>query len=553
MRIQEERINTQANKETSDAIRKLATYVFGELSNNSIEFLENICNKNPSALNKILLKCEKLSLKIRAYDIDLVIKSIQSQMQLPEDILATIHSNLACKKMYNLANVLHIFAEKIEKKLTNSEHLKTTIQITNNLNIFAKANPNEQFLRSLIIMMLNFHNKEYTSERLLDTNKRNNYDSAKWLKSLLCLSEKSKIINLIDFIDLRLQLSSISVSGKIKDMELIELFFLFEEVAISSEVITITLENKSFIKNINAILLVNILCKKNPIAFFDFIIMQLNSKHLDLFLLIEQYSKNLPVLEKFFTSDIFNPYFRKNTFTDKANRHAFLFSISENILKIVTNYNTQDYNMKSILEFIEKCHLQSHKMSDSEYFSWLQTIKLNTRITDEMITSLFNALEYNILKKEHQITSLSFITTKMISMGFSPRASSFTNVGIFQPLITNTQKIELKNIQALKYFYQQLNSQEKNNLIMELIVSFLTRYRSNPLKIETHAKASYKRQIDVSYPLPTLHNIKKTQNSRTLRAVRKQPTYQGTFFASPSRKIKASRNFSKVMYQTRVC
>jgi hypothetical protein len=539
-------VDRRSSKQSCDQISKLVDYISGELNNDSLEFLQNACSRNSQALDKLLVKCERLGLKLKACDINLVVEALQTQMDLPQNIFATIKNHLLDKRMNSIANVLHIFSEKLENKLPATDVLKPIFHVLNNLSIFVNASPEEQFLRSILTMMLNFHNKEYSYSKPIESRRRNPGDTAKWLKSLLSMSEKSSLIKLIDFLGIRLHLAGNTINGEFRSMELTELFFIFEDMANCADMNLTHAENEEFIKDINAIILIAQVCKKAPTSLLDVVEMQLDCRDMDILNLMQEYNLAPLQIGKFFKGKNFNPYFRRHQTEDRVNPQAFLTTLS-NYLHTIISYSNErfDENIQPIADFIQQCNNSSNKMTDEEYILWLKDLSLDSKMQVAIETTLFDALEHEAKACVHKFGGLGFVATKMVSMGFSPRAEVSMNTGVFHPLVTaRTLQTDLENIQSLRLFVRKLDYKQKNQLMTELLLTLLVRYRKNPSKLENQPKVPAKRQADTSYPLPTLHNMRKTKNSKTVRALRNSPSYQLTFFSSSS-KMKFTRNAPK--------
>src|SRR3990167_5852671 len=274
---------TRLNNITNEAISNLLDHISGDLSEYSLKELKNISSKNQFIFDKIISKIEKFNLNIKAQNIELILKALNLQQEIPNNILHSISYHLIDQRFNDISNILQIFAANLEQQLPENDPVKATIFLANNLNIYTSETPAEHFLRAVITMLLNFNNKEHK--------KKIENDSAKWLKNLLAISDKSPIIKLIDYIAIRLQISGISVEGR-KYCELTEIYYLFEEAYANFNLVTKDSESKQFIKKINAIVLFTIICKKNPNSLLDICELQIESKNLNIQGLLNQFSIN---------------------------------------------------------------------------------------------------------------------------------------------------------------------------------------------------------------------------------------------------------------------
>ncbi len=541
-------LDIRTSKHTHEQLKRLIDYVSGQLNDVSIGFLHDVCEKNATALDKLITKCQQLKIKLKADDVNKALESLHKQMRLPKNILETIQYYLLDKRMISIANVLNSVSSKLESDASASDVLQATLHVISNLNLLINSNPEEQFLRSIITMMLDFQNKEHHSAKSCNPRKRTADDASKWLRTLLAVSEKSDLTKLIDLLADRLYLGGNMICGGSRNMDFTELFFLFEDVAIQAELQVTHESNQKLILDINAIMLTTFVCKRIPTAFFDVVSQQQNSSHNAPLLLMQQYYQKSLVIEQFFNSENFQHYFRVHGNQDQTNRHAFLSSFVNYLHAVTSHQNDRiDANIQIIAQFLELCRKQSNDMTDQEFVLWLEQATIEHKLDVTIQSFLFNAIEREAESNNNKIGSLVFVANKLVSMGFSPRSASVATTGFFQPLITpSVMQTDSKNFKALKLFLETLKPNQRNQLINELLLSSLVRYRNMPTNTmestSTQLKTATKRPADNNYPIPTLHNLNKVKSSRTTRIERKQPSFSGTFFndhhqpkASPKR------------------
>ncbi|MDP3706418.1 MAG: hypothetical protein Q8R24_11025 [Legionellaceae bacterium] len=545
------RLDMRSNKHAHEQIRRLIDYVSGQLNDVSLSFFHDVCSKNAAALEKLITKCQQLKIKLKADDVDKVLESLHKQMHLPKNILETIQYYLLDKRMNSIANVLNSVSSKLECHVSSSDVLQATWHVISNLNLLINSSPEEQFLRSIITMMLDFQNKEHHSAKSCNPKKRSADDASKWLRTLLAVSEKSDLTKLIDLLADRLHLGGNMISGGSRNMDFTELFFLFEDIAIQAEMQVTHESNQKLILDINAIMLTTFVCKRIPTAFFDVVSQQQDSSSNALLPLMQQYYQKPLVIEQFFNSQGFQNYYRVHRIKDQTNQHAFLTSFVNYLHAITSHQNDRvDANIQTIVQFLELCRKQSSDMSDHEFILWLEQASVEHKLEVCIQSFLFNAIEREVELNNNRIGSLVFVANKLVSMGFSPRAASVATTGFFQPLITpNVLQTDAKNFKALELFLETLQPNQRKQLTHELMLSALVRYRKRPTNtLETTSnqpKIATKRPADNNHPIPTLHNLKKSKSSRTTRIERKRPSFSGSFFNENPPKISLKRNTPK--------
>jgi len=551
MRTIASRLDTRAGKHTHEQINRLVDHITGQLSDTSFFFLHDVCAKNPDALEKFNTKCQQLKLVLKAEDINRVIDSLQKQIHLPQHILETIQYYLLDKRTNSIANVLNTVSNKLVADTYSTDMiLQASMHVMNNLNLLINSNQEEAFLRSIVTMMINFQSKEHHATKTHNLRKRTADDASKWLRTLLALSDKSDLSKLIDLIADRLQLGDNVISGSNRNMDFTELFFLFEEMAIQADISVIHESNKKLMLDINAIMLTTLVCKKAPVAFFDVVALQQHSKQLPILQLMQQYYQTPLVLYQFFNDKNFQHYFRQHGSTNEINQQAFLLSFATYLHDLGFHaHDKTDIHFQHLFQFLDLCHKQDHEMSDLEFVTWFERTLPEYNVEENIQATLFNAIERELELNNHRSGSLVFVANKLVSMGFSPRSASVATTGFFQPLITtNIRHTDALNLAALKKFYDQLKPKPQRQLIKELLLSSLIRYRKMPSKqselIENQQKLLGKRPADNMYPIPTLHHFNRPKASKaakaakTPRIIRKKPTYPNTFFNETTHKSK---------------
>jgi len=496
----------------------------GDLNVNSINFLNALFSNGTTSLNKLILKFQKHQINIKAKDFDLIIKALNMQINLSNTIFQTIHCYLQDTSINSLANVLIKRADDLEREVPTIDTLKSILTVVDSLQIFANSTFDDKFIRAILILMLNFHVKQHN-------NNHNNYlDSAKWLKTLLSISEKSNLIQLIDYIAIRLSIANINIYGEVSNIELTEIFFSIEELAYSKE--PENYSNNKLIKTINACILVSIVCNKNPLAFVDVVASQINDDKSNLPLLTKKIFKQNSQLTKFTEHANYKFYFKNTEELIDLNMQAFLMCFSNLLHEELTS---KIYEHKSeialIKNFIIKCNHNSEKMLDDEYSIFISKQHIEAKIVEFFINFTLETILNKLKDSVKNAIGLNFIANKLTTLGFTPRSNNFARLGMFVPIINkNKFKIDYENMLALAFYVNNLDAANKSLIIKELFVSLLMRYRANPYKLENQPRPFHTKQPNNCYQSLIRHNTK--LHNISSRESAHNTKYQFTFFVN---------------------
>ena len=562
MESREACLDIRSGKHTNYEINRLVDYISGQLSNQSLIFLQKICVKNAAALEKLITKCSQLKIKLKASDLNRVIDSLHNQMNLPQNILEAIQYYLLDKRMHGITNMFNATNNQLEADLSAFSMLKSTLHVLDNLNLLTQSNQEEQFLKSIITMLVDFQNKDHHFVKSCNPRKSASDDASKWLRTLLNVSEKSDLTKFIHLIADRLHLSETVMHGDIRNMDLTELFFLLEEIAHQADIQVVHESNKKLMLDINAIILTTHVCKKTPTAFFDVVSLQQSNENDSVLSLVKKYYSKSLIIESFFQHSSFKPYFRKHSHDDKANHHAFLISLVTHLqsLSFSSSENVEP-NTNIFSQFISTCRTNFQKLGKKAFIQWLLEASSEPSIDNILQEVLFNAIEREAEQHNNRLGSLVFIANKLVAMGFSPRSASVATSGFFQPLITtHVPKTDLENFKSLKIFLETLKPNHKKQLTQEIILSVIV----NPRKLSTRNEAtkSHRRTVDNHYPIPTLNSIKVSAYSLRHPTLKDRPpktstvsqtrrasslnneitTFTGAFFSTTPKRLARTNN-----------
>lgn len=512
--------------DSHNQIYKLKEHILGDLSTNSIVFLNDLNLKDDTILKKLVYRFEKSAIYIKSKDFDLIINALKIQTNLSLHILQTIHLHLQDESVRSIYNTFMKMAKKLEKDLPEIDTLHSILTMMNNLQIFVNNNSEEKFIRSILVLMLNFHLKQHNN------NHNNHLDSAKWMKSLLSISEKSCLIQLVDFIAIRLSLAKIAVNCDGHNTELTEIYFILEELLNSSEIETCKQNNKNLIKNINGCVLISIICNKNPHIFADIVTRELQDDNSNIWFLTKKFSEQPNKINELVNGHVFQTYYKNNTCYSNINLQTFLINFT-NFLhqELINKHNESIKEIQALKDLIITCNQNSEKMSDKEYKDFLFQKNINHSIIEAFENKLLPSILSKLKETLKNTKTINFAANKLTILGFAPRSVSFSAKGIFIPLITkNKLQLDYENTLALKKQLHSLDFNKKYLIIKELILSLLVIYRSNPYKLENQPNPIFNKNTNKGLRVSIYHYTKKQHNQEKNQI--NNSKFQFTFFAN---------------------
>lgn len=514
-------LDTRSSKGTHDQIIRLTDYISGKLNEKSLHFLEEVCLRNACGLEKIITKCIQLKVQLKASDINTILATLNQQHALPRNILDSLQYFLMNQHTHDFLQKLTTSTNHLNASLNNFGSLKATIQIMNQVAMYHHAGIEKDFLTTIISMMLYFYHGEYTHHDA-QAKQRNAEDATKWMKSLLSISDKSDLSKLIDLLASRIFLISTSIPGESRNMDLIELYCLFEDLSVKTNYNTPHDSNRSLLADIQVMVLLALVSTRAPNAFFDIVYTQQCQTNQDILDALQNQMNKSPILATFLNGQSFKAYFRECGIRTHSNQQAFLSSLIRWLQMMSQQAHLpSEASKNTIVKFLRSAYAIRTEMDPHSFLTWLrheiETPALFTCLEKE----LFNVLEHEANVINNQTGSLTFVTNKLVSLKLSPKAISASHTGAFQPLITpNVLQIDLDNLRALHCFFYQLNTSQQRKLLLELCLLGLM---SKPFPV-TKLQGLQKRAANQHSPIPALHRIQKAKKAQpTTRVVRKQP------------------------------
>ncbi len=451
------RTATALNKTALEKLDQLAEYFTEKISEQSLNFLYLVGIKNPTALDKLLIKLKRntlqLKIKITADHVDTAIQLLYKQMALPASILASIDKYLETKEILTLEKITRFLHSDVDSNRSLLA-IEQALHVISSLNLLTTEIPKNNFLKALISAIIAYNKKDHNNPE----------KTLAWLNQALQIPPNSPLALLLDFlIDRIITLGSTLIESPVRTMGLSELFFIFEELAVQANLPVTHESNARLLADINAIMIAMNVCIKNPIAFYDVVNLQQNSK-IALLMNLKRYVQEPLILERFFSTPEFHHYFGKRDAEENNNKEAFLMALAP----CVTAHAQQNPNFSA---FLNTCKKQLPLMLHDKKFSQWFMRECQQKNTVHLDSLFFVQIANEESLRSTQIGSLVFAANKLVSMGFSPRSASTATSGSFQPLIRpDVPMTTSKNLKSLSAFYNGLDASHQQKLIRELIL-----------------------------------------------------------------------------------
>lgn len=477
----------------TDLIDRFTSWVDGDLNESSLGFLNCVNKANPAGFAELLHKLQTIQVKISAATIHLVVQALTDQLKISHNAVLTIQAFMQDEDKQVLLRELDTHTAT-ESKLTVS-----VFHIMNQLNIFTGDDISEQFLRTVLSVML-----EWESAHPQLTIK----DAVKWLKSVLNIPYKSFMAQIIQLLADHIHLSDCLIPGKIRNMDGLELFFLLKNLTLNTPIILVTEENKAFMLHMHATILTIMIYKNSQNAFYDVVALHESHSDYGIFPALQDYQSEPLIIEKFFKSSTFKPYFSKQRFqTNQSNQHIFMSSCAFYLHSLLNSNSTHfDPAVIEIVTFIKQCKTQFLTMDKSNFAEWFQQ-QGQFKVLEPVVLSTLLHVIYAMasLQKSQHAGRIRASAMQLVSLGFSHRSASTVTTGGFKPLVnTDIAAIDTENIKGLNTFFAQQSSELRIKLIQEMILGYMIYSQNSQFVAQAdHKKSESKAPIMATLNQPS--------------------------------------------------
>ncbi|MCR9191028.1 MAG: hypothetical protein NXI01_00005 [Gammaproteobacteria bacterium] len=442
-------LNTVVMKEPHELVVQFSNCIDGQLNDASLGFVKSIAHANPNGLKKLIDKFQQLQLQVDADACHLVMNALTDQINIPRDALQSIQTYLQKDSNRKLL-------QELQQLSSPKSRLQQSVsKVMDNLNIFSDKTIEQQFLRSILSIMIDWtHDHKYRSSK----------HAVKWLTTILGISQKSDLSNLLRMIADQLYLSEYVIQGKSRQMDCLELFFSLENLTTTTDMNLISAPNKPLMKNIHATLVIGMICKHSPHAFYDVVASEAYHQHDTALTQVQKYQPAPLHWEQFFKSTAYKAYFSKKPSLRMVAHHSFIDTLMTHIQKHA--------DLKNLTAFIDRA-LEAHADKNPEDFLiWFNTQMKEPQLQPMVQSLLFTSVYQATL--QHKASNAGRIRSgalQLVALGFSHRSAAALKTGCFQPLVnTEIAAIDVMNIEAMVKFFEQQTPELQAKLMHELFL-----------------------------------------------------------------------------------
>ncbi|MDI1352519.1 MAG: hypothetical protein PSV35_07085, partial [bacterium] len=343
--------------------------------------------------------------------------------------------------------------------------------ITNLLNIFPPHIHENQFLNALISFLIEFHDQE-----LIECGSFNSIEEMtahqliEELDSAILLKSHPQLKVLIEFLaDRIIVLGTTMIFGLQQTTDLSEIYLLMESELSDSEFMSTHPSNMNLIKAIETVMLITGVCDKNPAALFTVVERQQRDRHLETFSLLKKVLQHSSLLEQFFHSHYFVPYYTKEGASLALNIQTFLITLPPHLgmsAELVGYSKAQ--SIRSLIEFIALCRNTYSYRNQKDFQVWYSRAFSILNIASLIDDLLFKNIEGEINFSLSQKSGLKFAQKQLISKGYlNPIAEAHSFIEVTVP------EKDAQNLKGMRLFYQHLNHFEKLQLLEEVALALI--------------------------------------------------------------------------------
>lgn len=454
-------LDTLPKNKPEDLVERFSLCVDGELNESTLGFLHSINKANPFGLGDLITKLHHIEIHPKAELVAMTVQVLTSQLKIPHNALDIIQDFLQEEGKQTILTELQSL-DLNEVKLHQSVR-----HIMDNLHIFSGDNLAEQFLRTIISIMLEW-----------DANpQRSVQEAAKWLKSVFNVPYKSTMSQIIQLIADHLHLSDCLMEGKNRNMDCLELFFLLKNITNHTEIVLVTETNKAFMLQINAAVLAIMIYKNAQNAFYD--VVAWHTTHPDFAILKElsEHQSSPMVLEKFIQSHAFKPYYSQQRYQDsQVNHHVFMSSMAAYLRTIMeSDLSCADLNLVKIISFVKQCSIQFRDKDRLAFLQWYQNNPQFELLEPQILALLLHTIQrMAVTQKSRHAGRIRASAMQLVTLGYSHRSASTLTTGVFKPLVNiDIAAIDSTNISALIAFFNQQTLANRLRLLQEIFLGYL--------------------------------------------------------------------------------
>ncbi len=456
------------------------------VNENTLNFLVLLSTKNNDAYDLLMTKlkflCKEKKLFLKGYHLDTVIASLNQQIELSANALDFIapflkdSSGVDYKFALQLLRSIHGPELDIKAKATQKLHhaaphaleiRERTMLMLQALGLFSEADPHSAFLKDIISFMIEFHDEEQIHKTSYMSVEETTADHLlAWLNEALHLDTRPQLKALLAFIANRvIVLGTTMIFSPIQTVDLSDLYLLIEDAAIQAEMPILHPSNQGLNKIATASMLMTGICDKNPVSLPTVVASQLSDAETSTLPLLSKYHTEPLLIEQFFNTGIFRPYFKDAGACAPIDYQAFFMTLTPHLsMRTELSAKAKPELANALISFITECREKRLQLKESEFMLWYNnefTKRLMCMVVHELF---FTAIASEIAFSHSQLEGLKLTLARLKQYKLIADAdTSFIDI-----LVPERDAL---NLSAFDGFYGELDKEKKKVLIKEIILS----------------------------------------------------------------------------------
>lgn len=474
------------------------------LNEKSLEFFSLLHRTNKAIYDALILKlkalCQVNKVFLNGHHLDTVIAAINQQRSLTPDVLKCVTSYLKeapvdYKKTLQYLRLTHgpeldIRAQATQKLHHAAPHAleirERTMLALEALHLFPESEVYSAFFKEVIAFMIEFHDEEQINKgSFMSVEEATVAHLLEWLNKALDLESRPQLQALLAFIANRvIVLGTTMVFSPIHTIDLSELYFLMEESALKAELFVA--DSSNFVLNniLKATMLMTGICDKNPVSLPLVVERQANDAETTTHSLLTKYLNAPLLIERFFTTASFKPYFNAQGPCSAVDYQAFFMTLVPH-LSMCTELSVKAKPglAANLISFVSDCRQKHHSLNTRDFALWYKgafSARQMFAVVDELF---FTAISGEVSFSRSQLTGLESACARLKQFKFIEEAD-VRFVDIHAP------ERDAQNLIAFDSFYKALDKERKKTLLKELLLALVVQ-----------AGAIYVKQADKGYGL----------------------------------------------------
>lgn len=515
--------DTLAIGKPHDLLERFSSCIEGELNDLAMGFLQSLNKENPLGLAELISKLQNLQIKIEANIFHCVIQVLTDQLKIPPHAMQNI------EHFFHATDKQALLIELQNLDLKESKLQQSIFHIMNELNIFNNHSTAEQFLRTVISILL-----EWAAHP-----QRTIKDAAKWLKTVLNTPSQSVIGQIIQLVADHLQLSDYLIAGKTRNMDGLELFFLLKNLTNPTDIVLLADSNKILIQHINASILTIVIYKNSPSAFYDIVSWQEQHPEYSLWTELAHEQVDSWITTEFLHSQEFKPYFSQSRYQDNGiNHHVFMTTLAT---YLHTALQTPD--LAKLAEFAKHCIAQFNSMDLEQFMHWYQHAPDLQAFDSQAVMAILESLsQLAYVQKTRHSGRIRASAMNLVGLGYSHRSVSSQITGGFKPLVnTEIAAHDAENLQFMRLFLNQKTAAEHLKFLQELLLGYVVYHKKQLLNLRT------KNQLLAEQSRALVRLNQPTRTAITTKVSRANPMHRNRMFTPKQDSLREIRAYSAVL------